>query len=365
MEGIKKYNPIFSHHNDLIAFVVHMSFLQHCKLVGLSQEQYLDDIGSVPQGWNRSSDLYTFRYVQKDTDANVKKTNDKNENENENENKNEDNNNNNNLSTILLTIIQLEENNLIISAVRDGNGDGNGNDNVFTLDLIVSDHIKLDKKISSDNDNDNTNIHSIFKDFTSLQSLIQLKITNPLFSSSNQISNDKEKEKDKTEKDKTEKDKEKEKDKDKDKEENVRRDGDELMFDDFGTYPNLNDDNDYHPVGGDFGRDIDVNPLRIGGIGGVGGVGGVGMGGNLMGPNHPRFGAANRGIGGGISDPNNQRPDGVPNGARFDRYGPGPLGNRPGPDPDHMIPPTQGNRRGGRSGGRGGGGGSDPFGMFL
>jgi len=333
--------------NDLIAFMVHMSFLENCKLIGLSQDQYLEDIGSIPQGWNRSSDLYTFRYIEKN--------NNNKDNNNTKDKDKEDSKEDNKEHFILVTIIQLEENNLIISAIRDGS------ETVITLDIIVSDHINKEQKITSeDNDNDNNkNIESCFKDISILNSLIKDKITNKIF-------NGKEKEKEKVKEMDL-----KDKDKNKNKEETNNN---ELIFfdDDFGTNPNPNLNDYNHPSsgtgiggigGGDFGRDID--PLRIGGgIGGgigrgIGGIGGgvsdIDMGGNLMGPNHSRFR-------GGMSGSNNSERPGVPNGARFDDYGPGSLGSQPGPDPDHMIPPTQGGNRRGR--GRGSGN-NDPFGMFL
>jgi len=66
MEKLQKYNPEFKHVNDCIAFAVHLSFLsQDLKLVGLNEEQNIDDLGSVPQGWNKSNDCYIFKYINK------------------------------------------------------------------------------------------------------------------------------------------------------------------------------------------------------------------------------------------------------------------------------------------------------------
>jgi PI31 proteasome regulator N-terminal len=80
---------------------------------------------------------------------------------------------------------------------------------------------------------------------------------------------------------------------------------------------------------GGFGHDDLVAPGlpgRLGG-GGGGGFGGGGMGGNLMGPgNFPGIGGGGMGggIGGGIGGIGGgpRRPPGVPQGARFDPYGP-------------------------------------------
>jgi len=317
MEALKKYNPIFSCHNDLIAFAVHLSFLQHCRLVGLSQDQYLEDIGSVPQGWNRSSELYTFRYVEKNAGLTENKPKESSSNEEKKQEKEQT------VPTILVKIIQLEENSLIISAVRDGS------ENVITLDLNVSDHVNLDQKITPEN----TKFDTMYKDFGALKLLIEERITNKVIPSQNE-----KKSKDKDDKD----DKDKVKDKDKD-----------TTRDDLERYPNYYESNQNRPSPyGDF--DNDLNPIPNGGIGGIGGVG-IG-GGGLMGPRHPRFG--NNSNRGGLFGTDNPRP-GVPDGARFDPFGPGSLGNRPGPEPDHMVPPG-----GGRGRGRGRGN-NDPYGMFL
>jgi len=74
---------------------------------------------------------------------------------------------------------------------------------------------------------------------------------------------------------------------------------------------------------GDFGKDIDP----LGGFGG--GIGG-GDGGILMGPKNPKFQPQ--------LDPN--KPNNIPPNARFDPWAPGPLGKKPGPNPD--LPPPNG-----------------------
>ena len=94
-------------------------------------------------------------------------------------------------------------------------------------------------------------------------------------------------------------------------------------------------------IGGDFGNDI--NPLG-------GGMGG----GGLMGPNHGRF----RNMRPNNGDNGNGINANVPPNARFDPFGPGPLGRRGGPDPDHEPRPGRGpDWLGGGGGGFGGGGG--------
>jgi len=314
MEALKKYNPVFTHPNDLVAFAVHISFLQNgCKLVGLSEEQYLEDIGSVPQGWNRSSDIYTFRYVEKNANLTEDKSKTKDTNNSTNEEKQEKDKS---IPSILVRVLQLEENSLIVSAVR------SGSDTIPTLDLNLSDHINLDEKIKSQS----TPSDKFYKDFGALTLLIEERVTHKIIPSQQSSGS--------------------EKSKDKEKE---REDGDDVYnnYDreqyPFGIPRPVNDRNKSRPYGGDFGGDL--NPLPGGGIVGIGGAG-IG-GGGLMGPRHPRFGDGD----GGIRD---GRP-GLPNGPRFDPFGPGSLGNQPGPDPDHMRPPRQGNRREN----------DDPYGMFL
>merc|ERR1719410_1669515 len=106
MDALKKYSPQYQHLNDSIAFVAHLSFLQQkCKLIGLSEEQYLDDLGSIPQSWNKSTEIYQFRYILKSD---------------EQEQKNDDNNDKNkHKQTILMKIISMDENELLISAIRE------------------------------------------------------------------------------------------------------------------------------------------------------------------------------------------------------------------------------------------------------
>jgi hypothetical protein len=80
----------------------------------------------------------------------------------------------------------------------------------------------------------------------------------------------------------------------------------------------------YQPFG-DFDRDR----FPVGPIGPMGGGFG-GIGGNIMGPNHPIFG-----------QPQINKPNNVPPNARYDDpVGPGPLGKKKGPNPDHMPPPN-------------------------
>jgi len=75
---------------------------------------------------------------------------------------------------------------------------------------------------------------------------------------------------------------------------------------------------DLNPFGG--GQNFGPRPL----------IGGIGGGGNLMGPQHPNFGP----------QLNKNKPNYVPPNARFDPWGPGPLGKKKGPNPDHQRRPN-------------------------
>jgi len=222
------------------------------------------------------------------------------------------------IPSILVRILQLEENSLNISAVR------SGSDVISTLDLNVSDHVNLDEKIKSDT----TANEKFYKDFKALTLLIEERITHKIIPSQQSSG--------------TEKDKDKNKEKDEE-----RYDEDVYNPYDFDPFVSPLYDNPRRPYsGGAF--DGDKNPLPDGGIfGGGSGIGGRGIGGGgLMGPSHPYFTGDNR---------NRDGRPGIPDGPRFDPFGPGSLGNQPGPDPDHMRPPRQGNRRDN----------SDPYGGFL
>jgi len=185
------------------------------------------------------------------------------------------------------------------------------------LDLNVSDHVNLDQKVT-------TQFDKLYKDYGGLALLIEERIAHKIIPKTN------------------EKDKVPEKSK-------VKSEEDEMYYDEFDSFTRPQYGNNRvrpSPFGGDFGGDL--NPIP----GGIGGIGGIGIGGGgLMGPRHPRF---NGDVTGGSMPGANPRP-GVPDGARFDPYGPGALGNQTGPDPDHMRPPRRGN----------GSGNNDPYGMFL
>jgi len=93
--------------------------------------------------------------------------------------------------------------------------------------------------------------------------------------------------------------------------------------------------NPYGDFGNDldpFGGDIHFGPRPL--IGGIGG--GIG-GGGLMGPQHPKFQPQ--------LDKQN-KPNNIPPNARFDPWAPGPLGKKPGPNPDHFPPPNGGGGNG-------------------
>jgi len=298
MDQLKKYSPQFQHVHDTLAFVVHLSFLaKDCKLVGLSEEQYLEDIGSCPQGWNKSKDIYQFRYISKGQ---------KNE-----EEKNQDAQPRN---SMLVKILAMEDQELLITAVKQGS------DDVFTLEISLSDHINVDAKNINE-------YQSVYKDIDGLRILLEDQITLKVVPQ------------------KKEKAKGGDDDKKKKKRQKAEDDGNPLIF----PEPN-------HP-----------NPLLIGGGrrpgGGMpfgGGFGGDmdpfgGMGGNLMGPDQIHQQWNNR------QNPNNGNIQRPPK-AKFDPFGPG--GDFPnGPDPDHFKPPGGG--RGGFGGGGFGGGGGGGFGGFI
>eukprot|EP00483_Globobulimina_turgida_P002232 UN02234 len=125
MDELKKYSPVYQHINDTLAFVVHLSFLkQNCKLIGLNEEQYLQDIGSIPQQWNQSNEIYQFRYILKS---------------NKKDKKEEEKGNDEHKNTILVKILAMQENELLISAVRQGSND------IVTLEITLNDHIHSDK----------------------------------------------------------------------------------------------------------------------------------------------------------------------------------------------------------------------------
>jgi len=284
MNDLKKYSPQYHHINDTLTFVVHLSFLSaNCKLIGLNEEQFLEDLGSIPQGWNKSNQLYQFRYITKSNDK--YKHN----------------------KTILVKILSMEENELLISAVKQGSND------IYTLEITLSDHIHIENASK-----DLSNYKNIYKDIDGLIILLNDQITHKL------IPQKKEKEDD---------DKEREK---------QRPPRDPLIFPepDFVGWPRP------------------IIPIMSYGDGDLDPFGGGG--GNLFGPDDIKnqFNRNNR------NDPNRNRPPFVPPNARFDPFG--PDGMPPGPDPNHLIPPDQGTGSGGFGGigGSGGGTGSGFSGRF-
>merc|ERR1719491_835816 len=304
MEDLKKYAPEFKHVNDSVAFVVHLSFLsQKCKLVGLRDEQYLEDIGSIPQGWNKSHEIYVFRYIADKAAQPKGKA--------ENEEKKSDEQRN----TILVKILAMEENELLITAVRQGS------DDVLTLEISVKDHIDTEKC------KDLTDYAALFRDIDGLHILLNDQITHKV------IPRHKHKQ---AEKEDAQNEKKRQK-----------------------PYPNpliYQDPNDPNPnpllIGGgrrpfgggnDYGRD-DLDPFG-------------GGGGNLMGPNQIGQQWRNQN---NPNNPNANRPPFVPPNARFDPFGPGGMG----PGPDHFKPPDQGNGNGFGGGGFGGGFGNGGGGGF-
>jgi len=293
MEDLKKYAPEFKHVNDSVAFVVHLSFLaQKCKLVGLRDEQYLEDIGSIPQGWNKSHEIYTFRYIA--NKAAPQKANGKAE--ADEEKKAADNERN----TILVKIIAMEQNELLITAVRQGS------DDVLTLELSIKDHIDVEKC------KDLSNYAAIFRDIDGLHILLNDQITHKVIPQPQA---------------KKEEAKENAQNKKKQKKAN---DPNPLIYPEPNPNPLLiGGGRGGIPFGGGYG-DRDLDPFG-------------GGGGNLMGPNQIGQQWRNQ------NNPNANRPPFVPPNARFDPFGPGGGG----PGPDHFKPPDQGHGFGG--GGFGGG----------
>lgn len=280
MDFVEKYNPEFKHINDTIAFAVHLSMLQHdCQLIGLNENQFLEDLGSVPQRWNENPEIYQFRYILK------KNINDKNKQQ----------------LTILVKILSISDDEMMVSILQQNN-----NEKVFTLDVNINDHINVDnfKK-------DKKDYKTHYKNLDGLLLLIKENITKKVIGD-----------------EKKEEQKEDEQNKRPlliDYEDNPYMIPPRGMGGGQRPIPNPYGDfgGDIDPFGGDFGP----GPL-IGGIGG--GIGG----GGLMGPQHPKFQQPQ------IDQKN--RPNNVPPNARFDPWAPGPLGKKPGPNPDHMPPPNGG-----------------------
>eukprot|EP01084_Bolivina_argentea_P119008 211077_1 len=259
MEALKKYSPQYTHLNDTLAFVVHLSFLtENCKLIGLHEEQYLDDLGSIPQGWNKSDEIYQFRYILKA---------DKKEEQKEDKQKK---------NTILVKILSMDKNQLLITAIKQGSND------VYTLEININDHIDVAKASKTLND-----YPSYYKDIDGLLLLLNDQITNKVLPH------------------KKKPQKEEKKDKQK-----AQNDPDPLIFPDPnpGRNPLLIGGGRPGIGGVPFGRG-DMDPFGGGG------------GGNLMGPNQINQQWRNRNDPNDPNG-NRPNPL-VPPGARFDPFGPG------------------------------------------
>ena len=120
----------------------------------------MEDIGSIPQGWNKSNEIYQFRYILKQENNNKNKNDKDKNNKNEEEKKNEDKN------TILVKILSMGDNELLITSVKQGSND------VFTLEITLSDHIDINKAKKDLND-----YQSIYKDINGLKVLLNDQIT--------------------------------------------------------------------------------------------------------------------------------------------------------------------------------------------
>jgi len=191
--------------------------------------------------------------------------------------------------TVLVKILAVSDDELMISVLPPNS------ENVFTLDVNINDHIDVE---NYKKDKKKTKLH--YKNVDSLLLLINDNVTKKAIE---------EPKKEEQKEDKPNKN--------------------PLLIDDN---PYMNPNNGFgiggrRPVPnpyGDFGNDLDP----FGGFGDIGGGGG-----GLMGPQHPKFQPQ-------IINPN--KPNNIPPNARFDPWGPGPLGKKKGPDPDHMPPPNGG-----------------------
>lgn len=298
MENLQKYAPEFKHVNDSVAFVVHLSFLsQDCKLVGLRDEQYLEDIGSIPRGWNKSHEIYIFRYISKNNKAAAQAQAKHKGKAEDDEQKKPDAQRN----TILVKILAMEQDELLITAVRQGS------DDVFTLEISVKDHIDTAQC------KDLSDYAAMFRDLDGLHILLNDQITHKVIPQQAAKKKDEAKEEDAQKGNKRKK-----------------PDANPLIYPDPSPNPLLigGGRGGGIPFGGGFGGDLD--PFS-------------GGGGNLMGPN--QIGQAWR----NQNNPQGNRPPFVPPNAKFDPFGPGGMG----PGPDHFKPPDGGSGFGG--GGFGGG----------
>lgn len=353
MNKLENYNPEYKSLNDAIAFAVHLAFLNsNCKLIGLNENQYLEDMGSIPQGWNKSNEMYAFRYVMKDENQEKKQNKNDNKDNNKNDKANDKDNDKDEKkqddvgaqpqgSCYLVKIMSLGNGLIMASAVKQGTN------NIATLDITLSDHLSVNSKQLAKDKKILSNFGKLYRNLNALLLLIQDSIVDKVIEKADKKN------------DKNEKDKEKDK----------KNDKNPLLIDD--------NNNNRRPLG---------QPMRpgIGGIGGIGGMGGIGgIGGDFGGDLNPFGGGGGGLMGQGHGRFQNIRPNGGNNngnqgnlpGARFDPFGPGPLGGQQGPDPDHMQRPGRnqdwigggglggfgGNRRGGGGGGFGGGG----FGGFV
>merc|ERR1712228_765281 len=84
-------------------------------------EQYLDDLGSIPAAWNKSNEIYQFRYIVNDEQK---------QNDNDKQQKHK--------QTILIKIISMDESELLINGIKEGSN------KLHSLEIALSDHIHLE-----------------------------------------------------------------------------------------------------------------------------------------------------------------------------------------------------------------------------
>jgi len=225
MEFLKKHEPIFSDRNDTIAYAVHTAFiLRECKLVGLKDNEFNVDKGITPQGWNKSNQLYIFKYA-------INKKSPKKD------------------KTILIKILNIDDNTLIISGINQSFK----KNKLFSINIDINDH--LNKKINL------KKFNTIYQNLDDLLLLINEQIVDKVLP--------------KPKKDKNENNNNDEAKENKPKnplliEQNVPRRPFRPNFNDpFGGYGN----GDLDPFGNGNGGGMLIGPNNIGGMGGIGGVG--------------------------------------------------------------------------------------------
>ncbi len=285
-----------SNANEALCFLLHVLMVRHgFRLIGTDEHAEAQDINKqyiLPTDWNRSKDVYTFKY-----------------------------NHYQSLQSFVLKCVTLGTS-MIVSAVS------LQEEKPYSMEMKVSDFITADNVGKLDKP-----LIDYFKQLQNIESLFKLNIANNLVPFLNKEGYERPSESQTTQ----------------------------------APAPQTNTERprvQHQPPSRQPRREDDHDPLRIGpvrrggfnpnpGYAGVGAndlypsfhepFGGthrggapmfIGGGGNMVGPNHPGF------FGGGGIPPMRGGPPNVPQGARFDPYGPniGRVG-RGNPNPDELRPP--------------------------